>query len=475
VVGFDLETCPDSGGASAERRAMLQRALEGQPGSAEMELLHRDGRRIVAEIHTVPIQYRDEPHVLLIVREVTERRELEAQLRQAQKMEAIGQLTGGIAHDFNNILTSVLGYVAMAEERAATGSDARLLRQLGQARLSAERARDLVAQMLAFARRTGGSRQTESPARLVQDALELLRPTLPSSLLLEVDDLQTPVPDIEADAVQLGQVLMNLVINARDAVDGAGRVRIGLLERDVAPGEPGLRCQSCGHMLPMGRWVEFSVADDGCGITSDTLTRMFMPFFTTKPAGRGSGMGLAMVHGIVHDHRGHVLVDTATDRGAVFRVLLPAVDAAPLTAAGTAGSGAAPAQAVTASLPKPALRGRVLVVDDDALAGEFLRERLEDWGLSVGLAQDPRDALASIAQSPQAIDVLVTDLTMPHLSGLQLALQATRLRADLPVLLISGDLSAVEPARQREFGVAATLSKPLDPVALFAALRQLLG
>ena len=392
-----------------------------------------------------------------------ERSALEVQLRQAQKMEAIGQLTGGIAHDFNNILTSVLGYVAMAQERAQPQADSRLVHQLCQARLAAERARDLVAQMLTFARRAGSARRALALGRWLHESLGLLRATLPSSVVLEVDDIDAALPTVQADAVQLGQVLMNLVINARDAVDGAGHVRIS-----IRPAAGGWRCRSCGHLATRGRWVELCVADDGSGIAPDTLTRMFDPFFSTKPPGRGTGMGLAMVHGIVHDHGGHIGVDTRIGEGSAFRILLPAAAEPALPTSAQAGEPAGSARAA-------ALHGRALVVEDDPLAGEFLRERLEAWGVQVLLHADPREALARLESEHEHVDVLVTDLTMPHLSGLELARRGTALRPGLPVILVSADLAAADADARAQAGVSCALAKPIDVQALHHALAQALA
>ena len=269
-------------------------------------------------------------------------------------MEAIGQLTGGIAHDFNNILTSVIGYVVLGQERAEALGDATLVRQLGQAHLAAQRARDLIAQMLAFARRQRGERRVLALAPLVRQSVQLLRATLPSSIVLDTLGARRgpdeATPPVDADAVQLEQVLFNLCINARDAIAGNGHIRVGL--RAIGGG---WRCSSCGARVDGGHWVELSVADDGAGIAPEVIERMFEPFFSTKEVGRGSGMGLAMVHGIVHDHGGHVRVDTKLGRGTTFRVMLPAAQAEDGTGrertAGNCGSR-------RAARPRAAGRGR---------------------------------------------------------------------------------------------------------------------
>jgi PAS domain S-box-containing protein len=453
------------------RRELVRRALAGEACSAELEALRKDGQRIVTEVHAIPFRHRGEPHVLAIARDITERRhaerrreELERQLRQAQKMEAIGQLTGGIAHDFNNILTSVIGYLVMAEERAEATADATLQRQLGQAHLAAQRARDLIARMLAFARRQRGERRPLALAPLVRQTLQLLRSTLPSTVEIDAAGiaLADDGPPVTADAVQLEQVLFNLCINARDAMDGHGRIGVRL---QVHPRGGGWHCASCRAVVPQGAWVELVVADSGTGIALALLERIFDPFFSTKAPGQGSGMGLAMVHGIVHDHGGHLQVTTAPGRGAVFGVWLPLAEASLLEAE------IAPA-AATAGVP--ALRGRVLVVEDDPMVGDFLVERLAGWGLDVTLQRDPVAAAAWLDDASHEVDLLLTDQTMPQLTGLQLARHAHAARPALPVVLVSGNAAAFDAGELAAGGIRVALAKPVDAARLRTVLGDLL-
>jgi PAS domain S-box-containing protein len=402
------------------------------------------------------------------LRDITERRraeaqraQLEAQLRQAQKMEALGQLTGGIAHDFNNILTSVIGYVVLAVERAERLDDPRLRHQLAQAHLAAQRARDLIAQMLTFARR-GRSEPLERGAidlaPALRQSLSLLRSTLPSSIELDID-FSAETPAVAADALQIEQVLFNLCINARDAMGGTGSLRVGLRERSFEA-----VCASCRQPL-VGRWVELSVADDGCGLADDVRQRMFDPFYTTKDVGRGSGMGLAMVHGIVHDHLGHVVVDSTPGQGSVFRVLLPPAQSR--AGSEVAAPGAAPQ-------PPPGLRGRVLLVEDQAMVGAFMSELLGGWGLAVTLCRHAIDAQHRFAADPDAFDVVITDQTMPRLTGVELAQRLLELRPGLPVLLYTGFDEGLDAVELKRRGVRAVLHKPIEQDLLLAALRDCL-
>lgn len=392
----------------------------------------------------------------------SERTALEAQLRQAQKMEAIGQLTGGIAHDFNNILTSVIGYLVLGIERADALGDATLQRQLGQANLAAQRARDLIAQMLAFARRQRGERRALAIAPLVRQTLQLLRPTLPASIHLHAplpDDAQSPW--VMADAVQLEQVLFNLCINARDAMGGHGRLQVQLTRHENAD----QACASCRAPVGAGPWVALTVTDDGHGMAADMLERVFDPFFSTKPPGHGSGMGLAMVHGIVHDHGGHIAVHTAPGEGARFTVLLPL---------------ARPHMDTASDAParwhgRRELQGQVLLVEDDPMVGDYLQELLGGWGLQVTLQRDPRQALKWLDAVSTPLHLLLTDQTMPGMTGMQLATEVRARRPDLPVLLISGNAGGFDAQQLQQAGVHAALPKPLDPNALRERLQQLLA
>jgi CheY-like chemotaxis protein len=270
-----------------------------------------------------------------------------------------------------------------------------------------------------------------------------------------VDDM----PTVLADPVQLEQVLFNLCINARDAIQGAGfiRVRLGWHRGPW-------RCASCRAAGEEASWVELSVADSGTGIATDVLECIFEPFVSTKEVGRGSGMGLAMVHGIVHDHGGHVLLETLPGAGTVFRVVLP-----PAGADVAADASATHSASVDTG---QALRGRVLVVEDEAMVGDFMAELLTSWGLEVVLRRDPLSALAWLEDRENAVDLLITDQTMPQLAGLALAQRATSVRAGLPVLLYSGNAEDFDAAELERSGVRGAIRKPVDAEMLRALVAR---
>jgi PAS domain S-box-containing protein len=448
---------------------IVARTLAGERCHEEvMETFRRTGGRFPIEVRTIPIQHRGEPHVLAMIRDLTERRQveddrarLEAQLRQAQKMEAIGHLTGGIAHDFNNLLTGIMGYVTLAAERSADGRDDKLASYLEQAHLACGRARDLIQQMLTFSRSRRGEPRTLALAPLIRESVKLLRSSLPATVALGTD-LDDDAPPVLLDPTQLEQVLMNLAINARDAMRSSGKIRVAV--RFV--GRVAEVCTSCRKNVE-GDMVELSVSDNGPGIAADVQERMFEPFYTTKDIGQGSGMGLSTVHGIVHEHGGHVVVESVASAGARFRVLLPALrsqergDAVPRSA--TRGP----------ALPRVSLGGRVAVIDDEASVASFMSDLLTQWGLEVTTFANARAALDAIAGGA-AFDLLISDQTMPGMTGIEFARAMREICAALPVVLYTGYDEGLAPATIERAGVVALVRKPIEPHLLVAVLEKYL-
>jgi len=448
-------------------REVVRAALLGNAYCGENISRRFDGSTFDVEVHVVPMRYRNEPHALSIVRDLTERRreerrraQLEAQLRQAQKMEAIGHLTGGIAHDFNNLLASIMGYVVLASERLGSGGDPKIAQHLQQAQLSCERARDLIRQMLTFSRGQRGEPRPVALSAAVREATKLLRASLPATVEMQVE-LDAELPAVLIDPVQFEQVLMNLCINARDAMHAVGTVRI-----DTA-WESGWRgvCTSCRQSVD-GDFVVLSIGDTGPGIDAGVLDRMFEPFFSTKEVGKGSGMGLATVHGIVHEHHGHVVVETRPGGGATFRVLLPPLDAA---IAGDAPGASTMAASVA---PRPPLDATVVLVDDEPSVLGFMRELLEGWGVRVSTFFDPEDARRLITDDGFEFDLLIADQTMPRLTGTELARAVATKRPGLPILLYTGYRDAIAAPEIDATGIRAVLEKPIDPEVLYQQLRR---
>jgi len=449
-------------------REIVRAALHGNAWRGENVSRRHDGSVFDVEVHVVPMRYRNEPHVLSIVRDLTERRleerrraQLEAQLRQAQKMEAIGHLTGGIAHDFNNLLASILGYIVLASERQAGGGDAKLGQYLQEAQLSCERARVLIRQMLTFSRGQRGEPRPVALSGAVREATKLLRSTLPATVEMHTE-LDTELPAVLVDPVQLEQVLMNLCINARDAMRASGTLRVSTGWRS---GWRGI-CTSCRQSIE-GSFVELAIGDTGPGIDAGVLDRMFEPFFSTKEIGKGSGMGLATVHGIVHEHHGHVVVESQPGRGATFRVLLPPLG--PEVGGGEAGA----SRNADPDAQRAKLDARVVLVDDESSVLGFMRELLESWGLRVSTFFDAEDARRQLTDGGFELDLLITDQTMPRLTGTELARAVATVRPQLPILLYSGYCDAVAAHGSEIAGVRAVLEKPIDPEELYRHVSAL--
>jgi PAS domain S-box-containing protein len=453
-----------------QQAEIIARTLAGERFHGEIQTIRRNGEPFPIEVRTIPIRHRGEPHVLAMIRDLTEQRRaereqarLEAQLRQAQKMEAIGQLAGGIAHDFNNLLTSIMGYVALAGGRDAAIADRRMAGYLSQAQRSCERARDLIQQMLMFSRGQRGSPRAVSLASVVRGALTTLRAGLPGTLELAVE-MDESVAAVHVDPAQVEQVLLNLCINARDATGGNGRVRLGVRPlRDA-----GLHCAGCRQAIE-GGFIELYVEDNGHGMAPEVLERIFEPFYSTKETGKGSGMGLAMVHGIVHEHGGHVAVETGPGQGARFRVVWPALAGSVRAAEGE------PEKAEAERVPRPTLQGAVLVVDDEETVGEFMRELLETWGLHAACVARPEAALELVRSDPQRYDVVITDHSMAKMTGLELARHLRVVRPDLPIVLYTGQgdgFGADDPA---VIGLSAVMRKPIDPQELSQVLGRCLA
>jgi signal transduction histidine kinase/BarA-like signal transduction histidine kinase len=435
---------------------MHRRVIGGESVQFEVEGTRKDGSRFVVEMRAVPILYRGKPHALGMARDVTQRKALESRLRQAQRMEALGHLTGGVAHDFNNLLAAIMGYIVLASERESAGRDPKLADYLDKGLASSRQARDLIQQMLTFSRGQRGSPRPLALAEATAESLKLLRSSLQATLEIS-SQLDRDIPPVLLDPVQLDQVLLNLAINARDAMAGVGRIAVAVAStrlRDKAV------CASCRKRF-RGEFAELSVADSGPGIPPAVLERMFEPFFTTKDVGRGSGMGLATVHGIVHEHQGHVIVETASGAGSRFRILLP------MLASGTtvaALGGAAPARASRAPL-----QGRVLIVDDEKAVADFMRELLSSWGLEATAVTSPSAVLDKVQR--ERYDAVILDQTMPGATGMSLAREIAAARPGLPVLLYTGNSERIERDELDAAGIRALLQKPVEPNALYDLLR----
>jgi len=402
---------------------------------------------------------------LAMVTDITERRraeealrQLERQLREAQKMEAIGVLAGGIAHDFNNVLAGILGNAALAIQDLTPGHPAAT--SLEQIRKAGLRGRGLVQQILAFARRQPREVVSCELRPLVEECIGLLRSTLPAGVTLDAALAPAPL-FVMADATQVEQVLMNLCTNAWHSLDGKpGRVAVALdgVDLDV------VAAHHLGAGLTPGAYARLRVEDNGRGMDAQTRERIFEPFFTTKPVGEGTGLGLAVAHGIIAAHGGVIRVQTALGEGSAFEIYLPRSASA---------SAVERPQALAI-----AHRGRgqnVLYIDDDEVMVMMVERLLERLGYVVTTLHDPAHAIAMVRAAPEAFDVVVTDLNMPELSGLDVARALQRIRPELPLIISSGNLPDHLQHEARQAGVRALVHKQYTLEELGAVIHWVLA
>ncbi len=425
-------------------------------GRWEGELAHRtrDGRQIVVAsrwalrqtAHGGPVE------IMQINRDITDRKEAAEQLRQSQKMEAIGTLAGGIAHDFNNILAAILGFAELGLEEAPKGSS--LERKLRYILNSSIRGRGLVKQILAFSRKARYERKLISVSALVEETVLLLRASLPATVQIEANTAANSM--VIANPTEVQQIVMNLCTNAAHAMrENGGSLNVSLSETDITP-------DSMARLdLPTGRYVRLAVKDTGIGMDRKTMKRIFEPFFTTKQVGEGTGMGLAVVYGIVKDLNGDITVESAPGIGSTFQVYFPK--------AGT--------EAASEEMPvdeQPDNREHVLFVDDEDLLAELGKEMLEKLGYSVTALTDSTEALKHFSSDPSRFDFVITDQTMPRMTGLTLARELLKIRDDIPIILCTGHSDGVSSEVAKAHGIGNFLLKPVARQELADAIRSAL-
>ena len=388
-------------------------------------------------------------------RDVTERHLLEEQLRQSQKMEAVGQLAGGVAHDFNNLLTIVRGNLDLLRDDVTLSGDAHeLLDEVGRA---AARAADLTRQLLAFGRKQTLRVSVFDLGETLTGIEPMLRRVIGANITLSADRDASATP-VRADRGQLDQVVMNLVLNARDAMPAGGSVR--LTTRLVRVSEA--RTVALGDVMPAGAYAELAVADTGSGIASDDLSRIFEPFYTTKPVGQGTGLGLAMVHGIVRQSHGFIDVESARGIGTTMRLLFPVAVEGAVAKAAVQPPAAAPA-------PAPGSQ-TILVAEDETAVRRLIKTLLRREGYTILEAANGREALEIIGSHPGPIHLVVSDVMMPELTGTALSRELRKERPELPVLLISG-YTTPEGLGEADLAGGGFLGKPFTTDALSEAVR----
>jgi PAS domain S-box-containing protein len=381
--------------------------------------------------------------------------ELEEKLRQALKMEAIGTLAGGIAHDFNNILGAILGYAELAKESSRSFPE--IYGKLDKVLQAGHRAKELVKQILTFSRQAVTERIALHPASLVTEAVKMLRSTLPATIdiLLSIDPQAGPVL---ADPTQIHQILMNLCTNAFHAMeDSGGRLEIMLKETASGASDP---VKVPGSEA--GKYVQLSICDTGTGIDPGIRDKIFDPYFTTKEAGKGTGMGLAVTHGIVKSYGGAISIDSEPGKGTTVHVFLPIVDN------GTVFEN-------DGAEPIPGGSERILFIDDEKILTSLNKVMLEELGYKVAASCNSLEALQIFRNHPDQFDLVITDQTMPAMTGAELAAQMLQIRPDLPIILCTGYSSIISREEARSMGIKSFAAKPLGKRELAILVRKSLN
>jgi PAS domain S-box-containing protein len=447
---------PGTDAVEIERLSAARRA--GRGCTVELLNYRKDGSNFWNQLTVSPVAGADGElaHFVEVQTDVTERRQLEQQLRQAQKMEAVGQLAAGVAHDFNNLLSVILSYAQLT--KSVLQPDTPIHADMAEIEQAAKRAANLTRQLLAFSRRQVLEPRVMDLGQLLTGIEPMLRRLLGEDIELSLLSAN-PLGRVHVDPSQVEQIVMNLAVNARDAMPLGGKltietVNVQLDARHVAE----------DHDVVPGPHVMLAVTDTGTGMDAKTQERIFEPFFTTKELGKGTGLGLSTVFGIVQQSRGHIRVDSELDRGTTFRVYLPIVERALDT--------------VGAPLPVPvALDGSetILLVEDDDQVRGLARAILQRQGYTVLDAQNGGEAFLTCEQYAARIDLLLVDVVMPRMSGQQLAERLAPVRPEMKVLFMSGYTeSSVIHQGVLDAGVAF-LSKPITPDALLRKVRDLLG
>jgi PAS domain S-box-containing protein len=477
LIGRSWEILYDGDEWSRFRTEILPAVEERRRWQGETAGLRRDGSRFPQELTLSAL---DDGGLVCIVRDVSgrkraelERVQLREQFHQAQKLEAVGRMAGGIAHDFNNILAAMMGYASFLEEDLPPGSRERGFAT--QILVAGGRAKSLVQQILAFSRSRDVERRTIDIGRIVAETADLLRATLPKNIVLHVE-----APGgrrlVDANATQLSQVLMNLCLNAADAIGSdQGSIRIVLDEAEsgaddgFGPADAGILVSKAGRVRmrvgmagPPSPCVRIAVEDTGSGMGRDVMERMFEPFFTTKDVGKGTGLGLAAVHGIIGAHGGTLTVESEPGVGTRFVVYLPRA------------SGETLSPERDRQVAPPTGKGRVLIVDDEEQVRDMLAHALERLGYEVATCTGALEAVEVLDEDPGAFDLVVTDHMMPEMTGQELVARLAGTHSGLPVVLCTG---FADPDTRPEMppNVAAVLAKPVDHGLLAVTVSRVLG
>ena len=433
-------------------RSLNSRKLEMN----EISLTLADGVTSTLELFAFPMldDFGSPRWVVEYVRDTTERKELETKLQQAHKMEAVGTLAGGIAHDFNNILGIILGNTELAIDDVPEWNRAR--HNLQEVRKACLRARDVVKQILTFSRQSDHQLRPIKISPIIEDALKLLRSSIPTTIKIR-HNISCESDVVHADATQINQVLINLCANAAYAMKENG----GILEVNLENIELDKDALAFNQNLTPGKYLRLFVKDTGDGIEPEIIDRIFDPYFTTKGVGEGSGMGLAVVHGIVMKHNGTIKVDSEIGKGSKFQVFLPVIEGEP-----------EPEIKTFEHLAKGS--ERILFIDDEKDMVETIHPMLERLGYQVTAKTSSVEALEIFRTEPDKFDLVITDMTMPEMTGRNLAKELMSIRSDIPIILCTGHSDQMDDRKAKEMGISAFVMKPIVMLEMANTIRQVL-
>ncbi|MCP3891229.1 MAG: response regulator [Desulfobulbaceae bacterium] len=393
-------------------------------------------------------------HFLAVKEDITDRKQFEKHLLQTQKLEAIGTLAGGIAHDFNNILGAILGYTELAKEDSQPGST--IEKNLEKVLESGNRAKNLVTQILAFSRHDDIDFQYIQPVTIVKEAINMLRPSLPTTIEI-IEDIDSATGHIFANPSQLSQIVMNLCTNAFHAMEETGgRLDISLKEID--------RCRQDNTTEPhidTGTFVQLSVRDSGTGMTQEVKDKIFDPYFTTKGIGKGTGMGLSIVHGIIKSYGGFITLSSEPGKGTAFHIFIPVIGDEILHNKDTVE-------------PIPIGNENILFIDDEEILAEMGKDMLERLGYHVTVRKGSLEALETFQNQPDQFDVIITDQTMPGMTGVDLARRMLQIRPDIPVILCTGYSSVISEDKAKSMGIKEFALKPFGKNDIAQLIRKVL-
>jgi len=439
-------------------KEMWKILLQGDVWSGHIINKKKNGSLFEEEVTISPIKSNKGKIVnfVAVKRDVSKEVLLEKQLRQAIKMEAIGTLAGGIAHDFNNILSVILGYSGIA--KAQLPADDPIRNDLDQVIIAGKRATELVKQILTFSRQGEEDFKPLKIHLILKEVLKLLRASLPTTIQLK-ESIVTNCGSILADPTQIHQVLMNLCTNAKHAIgEEVGTLSISLSEIQVTEKKA---IGDCPQIIP-GTYLDLEISDTGCGMNELTRSKIFDPFFTTKEKGKGTGLGLAVVHGIIKQHKAEMTVASEPGQGTIFHIYFPVTD-----------EGVLNEHVIDEDIPQ-GNGERILFVDDEPTITLVMQKTLESLGYTVTIFTSSVEALSVYQKNPSDFDLVITDMTMPEMTGIELTRKLLTHRPDLPVILCTGFSEAIDETTAKSFGISEYIKKPVDTLTIAKAIRSVI-